>query len=1381
MKKTLFTFAIYLPLVFLVNLNAFAQYNMQRMTNHLFTTEDGLSSTKITCIHQDDRDFLWVGTEDGLNKFNGYDFTVYKKDFTDSLSLVSNHITALHQDSRGRIWVATIGGLEYYEIELNGFVNVSLNLPEPIVKHNQCTDIAEDSRGNLWFAVSGYGVVCYSPDTEKSMLYSASSKDYSTAICSDYIQSIAEDKKGRMWFASQDNGVSVYDPVDNTFLNLNAANSELTSNAVFDVFCHSNGQMLISTLRGGLVMYDVKEEKFHTYADVFNESHTSSVFCTAEDDKGNILVGTEGKGVFIFDPEKRELTVHPVFVELSDQLGNTKVHCLYRGNFTYVWMALQYKGVFVTGYEKSGFKALKHINNQPNSLSYGSVTGITTDADYTIWVSTDGGGLNSYDLGSQQFTHYKYDPLDKRTLSDNAVVSVFCDSKNRIWAGTYTGGLCLLNRTNGTFRRIRQADRPDGLQSDHIRSILEDEKGYLWLGTHGGGLTRFDPEKETFHTYRSHNNSGLVNDYINILFIDSGKRLWIGTHFGLSCMNMDTESFTLFNQSSGLSNLSISSIAEDANGTIWVGTSNGLNKYVAESNTFTPVYPKSDDYYNSVINGIIPVNNLLWLSTNHGLMRFNPETSELKRYFMNSGLQSNEFILGSYYKSPKGELFFGGTNGLNAFYPEDIYDNDIIPPVYITQLRVFNDPVSINENVNGHVILTKNIEVSQKIKLTRHDKNFTFDFVAMGVFDPYTTTYACKMEGFDKDWVYYDYRYRSVTYTNLSAGEYTFRVKASTNPGVWGDEDTSLTIVIEPAPWNTWWARTIYVLLAILFIYTILHMYIARFREKNELNMERLRIKQQEELTESKTKFFMNITHEFRTPLTLIIGPLERLLYEDDKEKRKNIGQLIMRNVGRLQRLINQILDMNKIEENKMLLHVELIELVSFVSQKISAFAEITRKKDISLTYTCQEEEIHVWYDPDMLDKVLNNLLYNAYKFTNENGKIHVDIKVDQDKQVVLSVKDNGIGMDEETLAHIFDRFIQGRTSRFMGTGIGMNLTKSIIDLHKGSISIESKEGEGSLISFTILPGKDHFTPEELELPADNTKLTEESDEEDGYMEDFVGKIPFELNESADDEESPAQDRPVILLVEDDNDMRYYIKHELESVYRVEEAVNGKSALQIAAKLLPDLIVTDVMMPEMDGIELAHVLKTNPDTSHIPIILLTAQADLKHRLEGLEAGADSYIAKPFSVRYLKIRIKKLIETRLVMKERFSKSINMEAQEVAITSTDEKLLQNAIDYVRSNIENTDLSVESMSKHLGLSRTHLHRKLKALTGQSPVDFIRMIRMKQAAYLLSTGKLSVSEVGYKVGYNTPSYFSSSFNAYFGMSPKAYMDKASEGASEE
>ncbi|GHU56949.1 hybrid sensor histidine kinase/response regulator [Bacteroidia bacterium] len=1288
--------------------------------SYLFTVKSGLSSSKVTCILQDSKGFFWIGTEDGLSKFDGYNFTVYKTQQADSLSLISNHITALYQDSNERLWVATIAGLEYYDYDYEGFVNVSLN-----------------------------------------------------QLGSAYIRSMVNDKEGHIWMALQNKGISVYDPKTNTFQNYNTSNSQLPSNTVFDIRQLKNGNMMICTLKEGVSIFDVHTHAFMTYTDVFNSPSTRSVVTAVEDSKGSILVGTEGNGVFEFDPLKRELKRYPLLEEFSNELDDANVSSLYIGFHDYVWVGLKYKGVFVAGNEQSGFRTIRKINYNPNSLNYNYVTGVTRDNEKNLWIATDGGGLNHYNVQSRQFTHYTNRKDNPLSISDNAVLSVFCDSRNRIWAGTHIGGLCLFNRDKETFTRFMAPEgAPSGLQSDYIKSIQEDKHGALWLGTNGGGLTRLDPESETFRTYNSEDHKGLINDYIIVLYADSKNRLWIGTYFGLSCMDIDTESFIAYKDDSGLSNLSVFSIGESPDGSIWVGTTNGLNKFNPETNNFSLVYPAVSTNSTAVINGIIPNDNQLWLSTNKGIVRYDTDRKTAKLFNeSNSGIDGDEFLPGSYYKSTEGEIFFGGTKGLTAFYPGEIGDSVTIQKVYITGLKISNEPVLINKPLNGRVILTRNIAATKKISLRYNEKNFTLNFVAMGSYKPYSTVYACKLEGFDDQWSIYDYTQRSVTYTNLSPGSYTLQIKASSDPAVWGDEATTLIIEVEPAIWNTWWARGIYLLMALGIVYLVVRIIMNRIHDKNELKIERMNVKQQEEINRIRTNFFTNISHEFRTPLTLIIGPLKRLIGEDEKEERKQAGMLILRNAGRLQHLINQILDLNKMEEGKMFLHVQSLELVSYVSHVLEMFTELTRQKNISLIYTWSPDVIEVWYDKDMLEKCLNNLLFNALKFTSESGKIEVNVKQTDEGTVLLTIRDTGIGMDKETLEHVFDRFYQGPNQSYsIGTGIGLHLTQSIIQLHKGSISVESEEGKGSTFTMTILPGNEHFKPEEI-APTEEPPRNEE----EVFMEELK-----QMTVKASKNVKPADgEQPTLLLIEDNSDMRLYIKQEMADDYQIEEAADGSTGLLKAQKLMPDLILLDIMMPGMSGLDLCRTLKTDLETSHIPIVILTAQEDFEHQMEGVESGADSYITKPFNTKFLRATIDNLIEIRRRMKDRFSKSIQMDAQEVTLTSTDERLLQRTIDYIRANIENPELSVEIMSRDLGLSRTHLHRKLKALTGQSPVEFIKLIRMKQAAYLLDTGKLTVSEVGYLVGYNTPSYFSTCFTAHFGMSPSAYMerDKSTEG----
>lgn len=1324
----------------------------------LYTAEQGLSSTKVTSITQDAKGFIWVGTEDGLNKFDGYTFTVYKNRATDSLSVLSDHISALYTDSNNRLWVATIEGLQYYNDSIDGFIRTGLNLPAYIIEKNECVDIREDSQGNLWFVSSGLGVVRYSPKTEESLLFTPSHTHPETTLCSRYIRTIEEDHNGDLWFGSSDNGISVFNPPTQTFTNYHTQNSSLPSNAIFDLRQMRNGQMAVASISGGVSLFLMKEKRFVALPHADKNPALRSVFCITEDSNGNLLIGSEGYGLLVYDSLLNQTQPHPMFAEMAQSIGDAKIHCIYEDKLGTFWIGMHYAGLCTIREMPSGFTNFRKSRNNPNSLSYGHIMGITTDKENNIWIATDGGGLNFYDRKTGHYRYYKHDDNDPYSLPDNAVVSVFCDSKNRIWAGTYTGGVCMLDKSTGRFIRYQADGKPGSLQSNFVKGIIEDKKGTIWIGTNGGGLYKLNERTGRFKVFRNSEYQGLINDHITKLFIDSHGKLWVPTFFGLSCMDIDTETFASFGAGSGLSNLSVYSVAEDDQGTIWGGTQNGLNRYNREKNVFERIYPNNPQL-SPVINGIVPVKNQLWLSTNSGIVRYSPLTDEYKEFKVQDGLQSNEFILASYFKSPQGEIFFGGVSGFNAFFPDNIQDNLIAPVVYLTNLRILNQPVQINEPVDGTVVLSQSLANTKAIRLKHTAKSFTLEFTAPGTPEPTSIIYAYKMEGFDQNWIESDHTRRYATYTNLDPGTYTFRVKASNHRESWGNTETALTIEILPPFWATWWAKFFYLIVAVGIVFLVLRFAYIRIRERNELRIERLKAKQQEDLNQTKMNFFTNISHEFRTPLTLIISPLEKMLKEEKDEEKRQVFNLMHRNAERLLRLINQILELRKLEQGKMKLHVQEIEAVSFVSSIVGSFGDLAERKKIALTYEWNPDKIYLWYDSDMLDKCIYNILSNAFKYTPKEGKIHVKINQDTEN-ICLTIQDTGIGMDEATLQRMFERFYQGEDPyTTQGSGIGMHLTKNIVEQHGGTITAISEKGVGTTVTLRIVPGKAHFKPEEIDQASSMD----------------IGKETMAAPASPEKAEGDEQKTEItILLVEDDEDMRNFIISELKNEYRIETAVNGKQGLAKTLKGMPDLIITDVMMPEMNGIELCRLIKKDQETCHIPVIMLTAQGSIEHRIEGLESGADSYIPKPFNMQHLKTRIEKLIELRRSMKERFSKSLKMEAQEITVTSTDERLLQQVIDYIRKQMENTELSVEGMSKDLGISRTHLHRKLKALTGQSPVDFIRTIRMKQAAYLLSTGKLSVSEVGYKVGYNTPSYFSSCFSAHFGVSPTQYMEQA-------
>ena len=755
----------------------------------------------------------------------------------------------------------------------------------------------------------------------------------------------------------------------------------------------------------------------------------------------------------------------------------------------------------------------------------------------------------------------------------------------------------------------------------------------------------------------------------------------------------------------------------------------------------------------------------LWLSTNKGISKFNPITGLFRNYDVRDGLQSNEFNQGAYHQSKSGNMFFGGINGITKFHPDSVKDNPHIPPIVITDFQLFNKPVLIGiDTSNNRSILKKSITETEEIELFYDDNVISFEFAALDFHIPEKNKYAFIMEGFDRDWTYTDANRRFVTYTNLDPGVYTFRVKGSNNDGVWNEKGTALKIIITPPWWATWWAYTLYGLFAVVLFSTSTRFYLNRQRLRHQLELELEHSEKLEEVNQMKSRFFANISHEFRTPLTLILGPTESIIKDTSKEEIKKKAGTIKRNANRLLNLINQLLDLSKLEAGKLKLKASCGNIVSFVKGIAMSFESVGERRDILLKMKTTNNEIEVYFDKEKMEKILTNLFSNAFKFTPEGGKITVVINERDDKFVEIKVKDTGIGIPEKELPKLFDRFYQvdsSHTREREGTGIGLALTKELVELHRGSIKVESKEGKWTEVTVTLPLGKEHLLPDEIveadESPDEKKILVEE--------EDTLTSLQLEkpLPEDFD------KDKTIILVVEDNADVREFIKESLEGEYQVEEAVNGEQGVRKAESIIPDLIVSDIMMPKMDGYDLTKKLKNDEKTSHIPIILLTAKTEQESKLEGLATGADDYLVKPFDTEELLIRIKNIINTRRKLHKKFSKGeyILPRGEEKKLRSIDEHFMNKVIEVIEQHISEEEFSIEEFGNEVGMSRSQLHRKLKALSGKSASRYIRSVRLTRAKTMIIDQKGNISEIAYSVGFSSPAYFTKCFKDEYGYPP--------------
>lgn len=999
------------------------------------------------------------------------------------------------------------------------------------------------------------------------------------------------------------------------------------------------------------------------------------------------------------------------------------------------------------------------------------------DEKGNIWIGTNGGGLVYWDRAANTFTTYKHETSNPNSLASDVVVSLLLDSKNTLWVGTYLGGLDKFDGT--TFTNYRhQPGNPRSLSDNSIWELYEDPKGNLWIGTLNGGLELFDRQTNTFRHSRLGEGEFPVHcDYISSLAGDSKGKIWVGGGYGIDVINKETGKSTYFSHDpkdpKSLVSNNITYIHRDSENHIWIGTTEGLDLFEEKTNTFRHFTMADGLPSNAIIAIVEDGEKNLWLSTPNGIsnMRLNRKNglaATYRNYDEQDGLQSKTFNENAALLTSKGEVAFGGPNGINLFHPGSIGANHTSPSIVFTDFQLFNKSLEVGKPFNGRVVLSKSIAATEQVIL-KHDENvFAIEFAALNFFHPEKTAYRYKLDGFDKEWHTVTNSNRRVTYTNLDPGKYQFKVMASNNDGIWNEEGISMQLAVLAPFWLTTEAFIIYALLAVLLLLLLHKIELQRARAKLILEQERREARQMHKFDLMKIRFFTNVSHEFRTPLSLILAPVERLLKATENKEQLQQFEMINRNARRLLNLVNQLLDFRKIEVQELSLYPSEGNVVKFVEATVKSFSDLSDKKNIALTFKSNVEELQVSFDMDKLEKILFNLLSNAFKFTPDYGNIHVALNChDNDsssagiKILEIKVKDTGIGIAKENHQKVFERFFRDVVPGNLvnqGSGIGLSITKEFVKIHGGMITLDSAPNQGSCFTVTI-PVKEIGPP-----PAPDAV---EAKETKGHSSDTAGAGPVKLPVS-----SYLDNAPVVLVVEDSEDFRFYLRENLKEHFTIIEARNGKEGWQKALSHMPDLIVSDLMMPEVNGIDFCKKIKADSRTSQIPFVLLTAHASEDKKLHGLNIGANDYITKPFSFDLLLSRIRNLITQRELLQKVFEKKISVQSSEENIVSLDDKLIQNAIKVVEANLSNADFSVEMLSRELGVSRVHLYKKMVALTKQSPVEFIRKIRLQHAAQFLEKSQLTVAEVAYKVGFNNRKYFTKYFKEEYNILPSQFSE---------
>ncbi|WP_290661965.1 two-component regulator propeller domain-containing protein, partial [Ignavibacterium sp.] len=1177
-------------------------------------SDEGLSQNFISCILQDKKGFMWFGTKDGLNRYDGYSFVVYQHDSFDSTTISSSYITTLFEDSRGLIWVGTLnGGLNCFDRKTETFkhINYSSGLLKNFIDY-EIKSIAEDKDGNIWIAIRGFGLVRliinnHSPLEISEQPVTLKSDDRNIPYF-NIITCLKFDSKNMLWIGTE-NGLMKYNPVDKKITSYEVrtkntkAPSSMYDKNVGAIYESKDGDFWLGTL-SGLVKFDRTNGTYRLYphqyeifrygwgriieitedqsgklwlassADLMrfdprtsaysyynnnpldpNSLSYSSISSIYIDRTGILWVGTSGMGINLYDSKAERFSTLTRNIPPKSRISGYSIRAILEENDDIVWVSSE---VVTKWNRKTGeIKSYEASSNNLDAFGNTGAWSMVKSFDGKIWTATTE-GVYRYDPETSTARQYKYNPNDSLGLPQKEVYSVFEDKNKNIWITTENYFCKLLDVQKGIFRKFIYQHLPPA--NELARTIIvQDHSGVIWLGTKDG-LLRFDEDKGSFQRFK--------NDPLNAQTLSNNLIKSI-------CVEPDSESDIL-----------------------WIGTAGGgINRFDIKKNIFTH-FTEKDGLPNNVVYGILPdKNGNLWLSTNKGLSRFNPSEKNFRNYDFRDGLQSNEFNTGAYFLSKSGEMFFGGIKGLTHFYPENIKDNPNPPSIVITNMKIRDQNITSKNNL----LLKMSVSESDEISLSHSDDVITFEFAALDFSAPEKNQYAYKLENFNKDWIYLGNN-RSATFTNLPPGNYTFLVKASNNDGVWNESGIALRLIIKPPWWNTWWSYIIYGILFLTGLYLVRRYELNRIRLKNQLKLEKVETITLRNLDNLKSHFFANISHEFRTPLTLILGQIESVMSSDISTKEKGKLQVANRNAKKLLTLINQLLDLSKLEAGSMKLKAEKQNLVLFLKNIFYSFEPLAEAKKIKLELNSQSENITVCFDPEKMEKIICNLISNALKFTLENGEIKLSI-FNLPTGIEIQIKDTGIGIPEDRLQHIFDRFYQvdnSITREYEGTGIGLALAKELVKLHNGEIKVSSKEGEGTEFTVCFPFG---------ELNDDKSIISELSNNNPAqeHLGDDI-KLPQQAKISDDQHQLyDNQNQEIILIVEDNSDVQAYLSEQLDKEYKVILADNGEKGISNAQNEIPDLIITDVMMPQMDGYQFSKAIRCNEKTSHIPIIMLTAK------------------------------------------------------------------------------------------------------------------------------------------------------------------------------
>jgi|GEM_PF-409713 len=1406
---TLFLFILFTPW--------YANAQINNLKFESIGTKDGLSQSNVHCILQDQTGFMWFGTKDGLNKYDGYNFTVYKKSFQNKSSISSNDIQSITKDKNGFLWIGTgESTLNQLNINKETFRNDIFNA----IKGVQC--IYHDKAGNIWIGTKEDGLYNYNQATKKLNRY-AHHPNNKESLASNEVSCIAQDSEGKIWVGTPSKGLSVFNPKTKTFQRF--YNSSLTKNALTDnhikfIFEDKKKNTWIGTYGGGLNLFREATSDFIRFQQdenrLISNLNQNYLLCMEEDNAGNLWVGTENGGLYIFNPEKNTSITYLHSESDNKSISSNTINCIKRDVSGNMWMGTSNAGICMANPDASMFVHYRHKDGL-NSLSNNIVNSFFEDASQNIWIGTDGGGLNKFNEKSGTFNVFKHQPGNPQSICGNYVLSVAQDNNKNIWVGTWANGITLIT-PDQHFKHFKHNPAiPTSLNSNYAFYIFKDSKGRMWIGTYGGGLDLYDEKQDTFKhfVYDEKNPASISSNYILTIAEDRKGNIWIGTDGGgLNRFNEEKQDFvSKAYQKAGISNDRIVSIYEDPKGYLWLATNFGLNKFNPSTNQ-NKVFFTENGLANDVITAVIgDKKGYIWVSTNKGTSRLAPDNS-IKNYTVDDGLQDNEFRYGNLMSS-SGHMYFGGKNGFNTFIPEKIKEGAATAPIVFTNFQIFNKNVAVAAHEGDESPLKETISQTKKITIPYYSSVFSFEFASLNYASKEKKKYMYQLKGFDDKW--HDLGSKnSVTFTNLDAGDYELQVKGTNNEGQWSEHISQIALTVTPPFWKTWWFTVIELLFVAGIIISIFYLRLASIKNRNiqlakevasrthelsETNSfllesnEKIQVqnvyleesnkeiqrktekildqqqhilvqKQNLEITvnelqgsnKTKDKLFSIIAHDLKNPVTALHG-ISEVLYKKlpqlDKEEIHAQIKDISNASSSIHELVINLLDWARTQSQNLVYDPQEINVHQLVMKNIFLAETQLTNKNISAHLDIDVSHL-IHADKHMVDAMVRNLLNNSIKFTNRNGNITITSR-QTDAEVVITFEDTGIGMTEDQIQEIQhhpNKSISYGTHGETGTRFGLQIVKEFLEINKGKLTIASEKGKGSIFTISLPKSQGNTGKNQIQY---KPELTTYGPEKVKFPQDHIGLLKGKR----------------ILIVDDNEEIRNFLKLLLSGTFEIFEAVNGKEGLKIALEAQPDMMITDMMMPVMNGLEFCNHIKADYNTSHIPVILITSDIGEHGQLASYEAGSDAFLTKPINQKILFQVILNLIKNQENAKKRFSGSEDLLPEGVNYNKLDEEFIEKINDYVEQHINDTDLDYKKICELTAMSRTVLYAKFKALTGMGVHDFIKNIRLRKSIKLLQEGKLNISQIAYEVGFATPSYFSKSFVKKYEIGPKEYVAK--------